>query len=80
MPDRPCKNIPISRRRMSKLTAGAAAGLLMGSHESAARSQLPPNSTVRPILPIPERLEGSVFDLNMRRGEREFLPGQLTPL
>ena len=53
---------------------------LMGSHESVARSQLPPAAaTDRPILPIPERLEGSVFDLNMRRGEREFLPGLLTP-
>ena len=77
------ENNPICRRRMLKLTAGAAAGLLMGSHESVAvraRSQLPPNSTTgRPILPIPERLEGSVFHLDMRRGEREFLPGLLTP-
>ena len=89
MPDRPMMferasdMHPISRRRMLKLTAAAAAGLLMGSHESVAvcaRSQLPPNSTTgRPILPIPERLEGSVFDLNMRRGEREFLPCLLTP-
>ena len=80
MPDRRCENNPISRRRMLKLTAGTAAGLLMGSHESVARSQLPPDAaTDRPILAIPERLEGSVFDLNMRRGEREFLPGLLTP-
>ena len=79
------ENNPISRRRMLKLTAGTAAGLAMpGSGESVAAgvgnngsgvSQLPPNSTTgRPVLPIPERLEGSVFHLDMRLGEREFLP------
>ncbi len=33
----------------------------------------------RPVLPIPERLEGSFFALDMRPGEREFLPGLRTP-
>jgi len=41
--------------------------------ESAAldRSQLAPNATAgRPVLPIPERLEGAAFNLRMRAGER----------
>ena len=32
----------------------------------------------RPVLSIPQRLEGSVFDLEMGIGEREFLPGLST--
>ena len=32
-----------------------------------------------PALPIPQRLEGHIFNLDMRLGTREFLPGLLTP-
>ena len=32
-----------------------------------------------PALPIPQRIEGPVFNLDMRLGTREFLPGLLTP-
>ena len=72
----------LSRRRILNLGAGAVAGLLTRPLESAAlgRSQLAPNATAgRPVLPIPERLEGSAFELRMRAGEREFLPGLRTP-
>ena len=33
----------------------------------------------RPLLPVPPRLEGSVFDLDMAIGQREFLDGLSTP-
>ena len=72
----------LSRRRILNLGAGAVAGLLTRPLESAAfgRSQLAPNATASgPVLPIPERLEGSAFNLRMRAGEREFLPGLRTP-
>ena len=35
----------------------------------------PDTTTERPLLPILPRLEGSVFNLNMQAGDREFLPG-----
>ena len=60
MPDRRCENNPISRRRMLKLTAGTAAGLLMGSHESVARSQLPPDAATDPTDPGHSRTVGRV--------------------
>ena len=48
--------------------------------DGSGGSQPAPDSTVgRPVLPIPTRLEGSVFHLDMRLGVREFLPGLLTP-
>ncbi len=55
----------MSRRRMLRLSVGAAAGLTMPGTPTAAVGQ---------ALPIPERLEGSVFNLDMRPGQREFLP------
>ena len=55
---------------MLRLSVGAAAGLTMPGTATAAVGQ---------ALPIPERLEGSVFNLDMRPGQREFLPGLLTP-
>ncbi len=84
----------ISRRRMLRLTAGAAAGLTMpgaaflacsdgvtGPVGDGGSGENPPPSDPagRSLLPIPERLEGSVFNLDMRLGQREFLPGLLTP-
>ena len=87
-------NNPMSRRRLLKLTAGTVAGLaipgtglLTTSDPNVAAvggsvsggSQSSPDSSGRPVLPIPERLEGSVFHLDMRRGEREFVPGPPTP-
>ncbi|MEE8147590.1 MAG: multicopper oxidase domain-containing protein [Longimicrobiales bacterium] len=74
----------ISRRRMLKLAAGTAAGLAMPgtgllSCGGESVTAPPTNSTTgRPVLPVPERLEGSVFQLEMRPGQREFLPGLLT--
>ena len=52
------------------------------SDETVAPAPAPSDSnttvTDRPVLPIPERLEGSFFALDMRPGEREFLPGLRT--
>ncbi len=69
---------------MLQVTAGAAWGLtipgttlLTCSNESVVAPD--PTTTGRPVLPIPERLEGSVFNLDMRVGAREFLPGRLAP-
>ena len=65
---------PFSRRRLLKLAAGTVAGLAMPGAGRVATQGAP-----RPVLPIPLRLEGPVFDLNMGLGVREFLPGLLTP-
>ena len=71
MKDQPAINEQaMSRRRMLGLTVGTAASLALPGAATA---------TVGQALPIPERLEGSVFDLDMRPGQREFLPGLLTP-
>ncbi len=72
---------------MLRLGAGVTAGLTLPGTGLLACSDNdvvapgsdgdspPPDSAVRPALPIPQRLEGSVFDLDMRPGQREFLPG-----
>ncbi len=79
--------VPISRRRVIRLTAGAAAGLalpsaaFLGCSDSATGPVDDGGSepAAQSVLPIPERLEGSVFNLDMRLGQREFLPGLITP-
>ena len=86
---------PFSRRRLLKLTAGTVAGLTIPGARLLAQNRrfLPPidpsepdppppsvpSSSGGPALPIPQRLEGPVFNLDMRLGTREFLPGLLTP-
>ncbi len=79
---------------MLRLTGGVAAGLTIAGtgllactddnvvapvgDAGSGEGEPPPDATGRPSLPIPERLEGSAFDLDMQVGEREFLPGLLT--
>ncbi len=78
---------PISRRQVIRLTAGVAAGLalpsaaFLGCSDSVTGPVDDAGSepAVQSVLPIPERLEGSVFNLDMRLGQREFLPGLITP-
>jgi len=77
----------MSRRRLLKISAGAAMGMTLSGTAFFACSDervagpLDSNTTPtdRPVLPIPERLEGSLFNLDMRPGEREFLPGLSAP-
>ena len=88
--ERALREQQISRRQMLKLTAGTAVGVTLSGtaffacsdERVAAPAPGPSDSnttpTVRPVLPIPERLEGSFFNLDMRPGEREFLPGLRT--
>ena len=78
---------------MLRLSARAAAGVALpiaGLAGCSAESSTSPNSTdVEPNdsgssvtglpLPIPERLFGSVFNLEMRIGGREFLKDRTTP-
>ncbi len=78
---------------MLRLTAGAAAGVALPgagisgcsaenstSLDSTAPDSTAPDSGVTPtLLPIPERLFGSIINLEMRAGQREFLPDRTTP-
>ena len=66
----------VARRRVLQLAAGAVASLAIRGVDLLGKGVMAQAS--RPLLPIPERLEGSAFDLVMRRGTREFLPGLLT--
>ncbi len=63
------------------VTIPGTAFLACSDETVAAPTPADSNTTVtnRPVLPIPERLEGSIFALDMRPGEREFLPGLRTP-
>ncbi len=77
---------------MLKLSAGAAAGLAIpGTHMACSNESPtsptgddgngdtpPPPDPTQSVLPIPPRLEGSTFQLNMQPGQREFLPGLQT--
>ena len=89
---RASSDLSISRRRMLKLSAGAAAGLAIpGTHMACSNESAtaptgddgngenpPPPDPAQSALPIPERLEGSSFQLNMQLGQKEFLPGLQT--
>lgn len=78
---------------MLRITAGAAVGatlptvgLVACSEDSPAAPDPTTPDPVDPVtsvtsapLPIPERLEGSAFNLSMGSGQREFLVDMLTP-